>query len=610
VWVARRFPRQVDVFDYAIPAGVHVNVGTGVRVLLRGKPHRGVVVGFSPLTTLSPRKLLPLHLDRQTQQPLCTVQQIEFLTWLANETLTSPGSLLTTALPPDIERVARRGRRLAFGTIPQAASKQLPARVPASLFISITGQRERAELIHELFERSTVDRPVLVLSPTIEDVLRWVAILPANAASEIAIVHHAMSRSAQFGVYQLVASGKIRFILGTRKALFLPYKKLRIVAVDLEEDSSHDQSQQNPRFILLPVAQRLAKITGAKFISWGYSPRLSTYHALGKRQRSRQRLSAGHTPDVEILDRRDPGQKFADRWPVALLETMRTTDSGAVIAVLAPRAGQASGVRCEACGEVIRCNTCHIPLPVTQVGHNTQCAWCGTPQSINSICPRCGSASLRQLRFGSEGWRDTLTAQIPQRTWRSLDQGGTSLVGTLAEYRHLPETIDLAVIPDFEGLITRPDAGVGEEVFHRLWQLLRRTTTSLHIMARDAEHPIIRALQSQRPHLFYAAELQERRDFHYPPFARLVAIRLTDIRASSAFAQATALAERLRKHAWTQKPLVISRAFSGFGTLPGGRYTAFLTLRFRQPVHSADWNSLRTLLPADAVVSVDPMHIE
>lgn len=612
VWVARRLPRHVGVFDYGIPAGTHVEIGTGVRVQLRGKQQRGVVVGRAHSAAASVRRLLPLHVDRQAIQPLCSKPQLDFLAWLARETLTSPGSLLANALPPEIQRTTSRARRWIFNTAHNKTTCHfLPQRLPASLFVSITATAQRGELINELLERATTQRPVLVLCPTIDDVERWIRLVPEAAAAETVIIHHAISRSAQVSGYQLVANGKARLILGTRKALLLPFQKLGVVAVDLEEDTSHDQAEQNPRFQLLPIAQHLARLTGARFVSWGFSPRLATYHELGQRTRVSQRLDINRRPTVEILDRRDPSLKFTDRWPQSLLQTMASADPSAVIAVLAPRAGRSNGLRCDACGEVQHCSNCHIPFPVIQSNQTTlQCAWCGTTQPNTPTCPRCGSSGLRELRLGSEGWHERLTALAPQRSWRTVEQGGRSLIGTLAEYHHLPDAVDLTIIPDFEGLIVRPDAGVTEEVFHRLWELLRRTTTSFHIVARDAEHPIIRALDAERPHIFYASELRERRRFHYPPFARLIVIRLTNASAADALAQAATLAGQLAQHPWKQPPVALSRAFPAFSPINRGQHAALLTLRFRLPMNSTDWESLNRLLPVEAVVSVDPMHIE
>lgn len=611
VWVARRLPRHIDVFDYAIPVGTNVEIGTGVRVQLRGQQHRGVVVGHALSVASSVRKLLPLSVDRLATQPLCSKPQLDFLAWLAQETLTSPGSLLANTLPPEIQRTTSRARRWVFGIAIQQPTHILPSRLPASIFLSLTTLAQRGALITELLERATPQRPVLVLCPTIDDVRRWIGVLPATAAEETVIVHHAISRGSQLSAYQLVASGKARLILGTRKALLLPYRRLGVVAVDLEEDTSHDQSEQNPRFQLLPVAQQLAKLTGAHFVSWGFSPRLATYHELGQHKRVSSRVGVGRLPTIEILDRRDSGLRFIDRWPQSLLQTIQSADPNAVVAVLAPRADRSNGLRCDACGDVLRCPSCHIPFPVTRADQMTlQCGWCGTTQPNTPTCPHCGSPSLRELRLGSEGWHERLAALVPKRSWHTIEHGGRSLVGTLAEYRRLPDTVDLTIIPDFEGLIVRPDAGVTEEVFHRLWELLRRTTTSFHIVARDAEHPIIRSLGSQRPHVFYASELRERRRFHYPPFTRLIVIRLTSARPADALTQAATLARHLSQHPWKQPPMALSRAFPAFSHSSSGHHAALLTLRFSLPMNGEDWRSLNRLLPVEAVVSVDPMHIE
>lgn len=80
------------------------------------------------------------------------------------------------------------------------------------------------------------------------------------------VVHAALPSRQLAAAWQGVATGKLRVIIGTQKALFLPFHKLRLVIVEESQLLTHKLWDQYPRLDTRDGAQALAKLHGAKLL--------------------------------------------------------------------------------------------------------------------------------------------------------------------------------------------------------------------------------------------------------------------------------------------------------------------------------------------------------
>lgn len=90
-------------------------------------------------------------------------------------------------------------------------------------------------------------------------------------------------------------------VLGTRSALFLPFRDLGAVVVDEEQDTSHKQTEPSPRFHARDAALALAGIHGAEVLLGSTALSLETYANCisGKYQLER---GAVVLPELEVVD--------------------------------------------------------------------------------------------------------------------------------------------------------------------------------------------------------------------------------------------------------------------------------------------------------------------
>ncbi|UKI40352.1 MAG: hypothetical protein L6V95_09085 [Candidatus Melainabacteria bacterium] len=70
--------------------------------------------------------------------------------------------------------------------------------------------------------------------------------------------------------------------------------------------------------------------------------------------------------------------------------------------MLINRRGFATSIQCLACGEVIKCKNCDIPLIYHANDNLLKCHWCGYSEKMPDICPSCGSNALKPSGFGTQ----------------------------------------------------------------------------------------------------------------------------------------------------------------------------------------------------------------
>ncbi|OGY31723.1 MAG: hypothetical protein A2805_02415 [Candidatus Andersenbacteria bacterium RIFCSPHIGHO2_01_FULL_46_36] len=94
------------------------------------------------------------------------------------------------------------------------------------------------------------------------------------------IFHAGLKISEKKDIWKKVASGEIQTIIGTQKALFLPYKNLATIVVDEEQHENYKLWDQYPRLHTVRGAQQLAAIHKAEIIYASSYPSIALRHAI------------------------------------------------------------------------------------------------------------------------------------------------------------------------------------------------------------------------------------------------------------------------------------------------------------------------------------------
>ena len=256
---------------------------------------------------------------------------------------------------------------------------------------------------------------------------------------------------------------------------------------------------------------------------------------------------------------------FATFMSKALIAAMEETLSRREqILLFLNRRGYASFPICTSCGESILCKNCDISLTLHQGIHAYKCHYCGFTKASVSNCAACGSSKIQLLGFGTEKIEGAVKALFPEARVARMDRDTTRRKGDLLKLLKglRNHTIDILVGTqmvakghDFPmitlvGIICAdlslnfPDFRAGERTFQLLAQVSGRAGRGdlpgkVILQTYNPNHFSIAAAQQQDFIAFYEQEIPFRKALKYPPYTRMILLKISgrDQRQTEAVAQ-------------------------------------------------------------------------
>ena len=365
----------------------------------------------------------------------------------------------------------------------------------------------------------------------------------------IGIFHSDLPEAAFRRLRADVASGKKRIIIGTRQALFLPFRELLVLVLDDEESVSYKQFSVSPRYDARRVACELGKQAGAVVLFGSSAPSVSEYlHA----EDSSVLVTL---PERVVLPRLEMVNLRIERWkkryqPLSrdledvIRETLLRKEQ---ILLVVSRSGMSSFSVCTSCKEIFRCPNCGKPYRYEREGF-FRCHVCGSKTDETPHCPACHSLEFRHIGVGTERVERDFErrfhgtkvvrwdANVPLRQdtisrLREFHKGARSVLITTvagASTWSLPRLGLIAMI-DADAGFGFPHWNADEEAFRGLVKIAGRAAHSRRgLVLLQTFHPenrqfeIIRSGSVER---FFKDIQEERQVLLYPPYADLIRVR-------------------------------------------------------------------------------------
>ena len=371
-------------------------------------------------------------------------------------------------------------------------------------------------------------------------------------------------------------------VLGTRSSIFLPHHDLGVVIVDEEHDSSYKQDAPAPRYNGRDTALMLAKPNRADVVLGSATPSLESLYncKTGKMAcvRLSERYFGAEDSDVEIIDtiaeRRKRGMKGSFSYKLIERINEVLSDGGQILLLRARRA-YSPAVQCVSCGDIPRCPHCNVPLSYHRQEGVLMCHYCGWRTPFDAKCGKCGGA-LEPVGAGTQKIEEEAAVLFPSARIARLDSDTASAAGRENEIikEFSRKKIDILVGTqiiakgfDFDGLsmvaVIGADSLVGQQDFRadeRSVQLLeqfrgrcgRRGEKGLFVIqTAQPSHPVYRVFaRSDEDGVDVKSlmdnMLNERFQFGYPPFSRIVKIIVKDTDEGRLDRMSLALAGALR----------------------------------------------------------------
>ncbi|WP_309603882.1 primosomal protein N' [Phenylobacterium sp.] len=475
---------------------------------------------------------------------------------------------------------------------------------------------------------------VLILLPEIALTQAVIARVATRFGAATAEWHSDVAPPARRRVWEAVAGGRCRIVVGARSALFLPFTNLALIVVDEEHDASFKQ-EEGFIYHARDLAVARGKIEDAGVILASATPSLESFRNAETGRYRWLRLTARHgaatLPDIALIDLRETPPD-AGRWlsPPLVKAMGETFARGEQTLLFLNRRGYAPLVLCKACGERMTAPDTDSWLVEHRYSGRLVCHLTGFSMPKPKACPHCGAHdSLVSIGPGVERVEEEARSLFPQARVAVFS---SDTVYDAREARRLIEAmadgqIDILVATQAAAkghnfpsltLVGVVDADLGLRggdlrAAERTYQLLAQATGRAGRKDRPGrallqtwapEHAVMQALAAQDRDAFVAAEMAEREVARLPPFGRLAAVIASGLDPAQLEAFVQGMAQAAPN---TPGVAVYGPADAPLGLIRGRRRKRFLVRADRTvdlSAYMAAWRA-RVKPPATIRVAID-----
>jgi len=449
----------------------------------------------------------------------------------------------------------------------------------AFLLFGVTGSGKTAVYLHAAAEAVNGGGQALILVPEIALSPQTLDSFRRAGFARVALYHSTLRPRERADVWRAAAAGEVDLVVGTRSAVFLPFRSIRLIVVDEEQDGAYKQDDA-PRYHARDVALVRGQKLGGTVVLASATPSMETFARVSQGRcellRLPTRIDGRPLPTVRITDLR---HRPASAGPVAgtrhlgatLVEAMgKTLERGEQAILFLNRRGHSTYLQCRGCGDVARCERCDVSFTVHLADGSLRCHYCGAERKLLPSCTGCGASNLWFGGVGIQRVEREVARIFPAARIARLDFDATRKRGSAAsilgafragETDFLLGTQMVAKGFDFPmvtlvGIIVAdlqlylPDFRAAERTFQLLTQVAGRAgrgerAGEVILQTYDPDHPALRCAAAQDFERFYELEAAERRELRYPPFGHLVEIEVRGKRKERVIREAGALRESL-----------------------------------------------------------------
>ena len=395
--------------------------------------------------------------------------------------------------------------------------------------------------------------------------------------ARVAVLHSHLSDAERHRHWQSIASGEIQVVVGVRSAVFAPARKLGLIVIDEEHESTFKQ-ETAPRYHARDVAVKRAQMEGIPILLGSATPSLESWRNAERGRYTRlsmpMRVGGRPMPEVQIIDLRHEKATvggLSESLRQAMIQALQ--EQGQVILLL-NRRGFHTFVICPKCGQVVKCHACDVAATYHKSRHILVCHTCDAERACPPACPSCRATALHYGGIGTERLEREIQAAFPEYPSRRMDSDTMRTPGSheavlaafkAGEVRILLGTQMIAKGLDFPNVtlvgvvnadtaLHLPDFRAAERTFQLVAQVAGRTGRGdrpgrVLVQTYSPEHPAIRAAIRHDYLAFVANELPEREKYGVPPFGRLVRLIARGPEESVVHAYLKDLAAALRREA-------------------------------------------------------------
>ena len=444
------------------------------------------------------------------------------------------------------------------------------------LLHGVTSSGKTEIYIHLIQEQIKKGKQVLYLLPEIALTTQIEHRLQRVFGKDMCVYHSRCRDNIRVEVWnKLTGNNPYKLILGARSAVLLPLQNLGLVIVDEEHEPSFKQEDPSPRYHGRNTAIMLASIYGAKTLLGSATPALESYsNAVSGKYglvTLTERYKGIRMPEIKIVDTAELRRKkyMQGLFSPQLIESIRCAlENKRQVILFHNRRGYAGTVECPDCGWVQKCDCCDVSLTFHKSLNTATCHYCGRNYRVPAVCPECSGNRLRSRGFGTEKIEEEVSQLFPGARTARLDldsakngyetiledfqEGRTDiLIGTQMVSKGLDfDKVSVVGILQADSMLSYPDFRSTERGYQLMAQVAGRAGRKdvpgeVIIQTRQPDAPVMNLVRRNDYESFYKNQMEERRDFCYPPFTRIITVTVKGQQPDAVDRAALALRQEL-----------------------------------------------------------------
>jgi len=400
------------------------------------------------------------------------------------------------------------------------------------------------------------NKQALLLVPEISLTTQLIERLKLVFGNYLVVYHSRYSSNERVEAWQKIinSTDSPLLIIGVRSSIFLPFQNLDLIIVDEEHELTYKQFDPAPRYHARDTAIVLAHSFKAKVLLGTATPSIESYTNVIKNKYGLVELKKRHKnilmPNIELVDLKKKYNKrlmkghFSDQLIEAIEEAVYLKEQ---VILFQNRRGFSSIQDCLTCGYIPQCTQCDVSLTYHKHTKQLRCHYCGYQIAEQVICRSCESTNLSTKGFGTEQVEAELKELFPKLSIGRMDQDTTRgkyghqkilnqfqnkefdiLVGTQMLAKGLDfKNVNLVGVMNADRHLNFPDYRAHENTYQLLSQIAGRAGRfekrgKVLIQTFNPLHQILQQVSVNNYEAMYKEEIQERKQYFYPPFCRLI----------------------------------------------------------------------------------------
>jgi len=537
-----RLKRDLHFFDYSVPDKFKnlIKAGQLVEIPFRNKNIKGVILDLVTNSKFKSEKLKSINkiID---PLPFLATWQLKLIKEMSKYYFVSMAVILRMILPdiPKKIKALKIMPKYDFKVISKEPNQEINQYYQAknSVLLKYNKFEDKIGLYLSLIKKVLEKKSqILIVTPLIADAQKIYQYL-GQFTDQTSLFLNNLPHNQYWQEWLKIKKGQAKIIIGTRSAIFAPFKNLDLIIIDDEDNENHKQGEPNPRYNVKEVAMKLKEILNVKIIFTALTPSINSLYQIDQKKWQYFEIpKINEWPQLKIIDQQSEFKK--GNYSIFSEELTHRVNYNLKRAIKSflflNRKGLATLTSCKDCGYLAVCPNCHLPLTYHQ-SKELICHHCGYKEALFLFCPKCHGPNIKLTGTGTEKVELEAKKIFPQARVVKIDidtphtgdlKDAEIIIGTQYALDHINwSEIDLIGVINADTLLYLPDYRSSERTYNLLNKLilfLDNKQKEILIQTFSPQNYVFESLKDLVKSSFFNKEIEERTALKYPPIAKLI----------------------------------------------------------------------------------------